>query len=237
MKAIRLIVQKKGPTQINRTRGPSWVLALLVLFLAGISQSLSGQGIHNSHHDFPNEWKGTGRNCMPCHFPKDTLFNTDKSHYWSKRMDSLIYQVFSVSEQDGAPGGNSKLCLSCHDGSVAHDNHLNKSYSTKEGGFRKQMDFSPEHPVSVSYPTTGVRDKKLRDPRTTMSGLGGSIDQDLLSAGRVECTSCHDVHLARNTQGCIGCHRDGNFKSGRTMDLSLRVSNTHSALCLTCHIK
>jgi predicted CXXCH cytochrome family protein len=60
--------------------------------------------------------------------------------------------------------------------------------------------------------------EELFDPTTTPSGLGGTIDADMLFTAKVECASCHDVH-------------DSGFPSLLVMD------NAASALCLTCHDK
>ncbi|MDP2364722.1 MAG: cytochrome c3 family protein, partial [Ignavibacteria bacterium] len=80
-----------------------------------------------------------------------------------------------------------------------------------------------------------VADGKLNDPSITPSGLGGTIEDDLLGeGGMLSCTTCHDVHVSRNTQGCIGCHSVHPFV---TRTLSLRIPNEGSQLCLTCHNK
>jgi predicted CXXCH cytochrome family protein len=47
----------------------------------------------------------------------------------------------------------------------------------------------------------------------------GTINTNLLSSGKMQCSSCHDVH---NSAGVLGL---------------LRKSNAGSALCLTCHHK
>ena len=61
----------------------------------------------------------------------------------------------------------------------------------------------------------------MQNPETAMSGLGGTIDNDLLIDNKLECSSCHDVHN--------GAAEDvGNL---------LVKSNSGSALCLTCHLK
>jgi hypothetical protein len=92
-----------------------------------------------------------------------------------------------------------------------------------------------EHPISFSYSSAlALADGGLEDPSTTMSGLGGTIAEDLLDDGYMECTSCHDVHVPRKTvSGCNGCHR----VPGREPSLSIRIPNEKSALCLTCHKK
>jgi len=59
----------------------------------------------------------------------------------------------------------------------------------------------------------------LFPPTTTNSGLGSTIDNDMLFDGKMECASCHDVH---NRFGVSGL---------------LKMSNVNSELCLTCHNK
>ena len=83
-------------------------------------------------------------------------------------------------------------------------------------------DLSDDHPISFTYGTTlATADGELFDPTITASGLGGNIDADMLFGAtndQLECASCHDVHDDTH----------GNF---------LIMSNTASALCLTCHNK
>ena len=96
-------------------------------------------------------------------------------------------------------------------------------------------DLTHEHPISFEYSTALAKaDGGLEDPATAPSGLSGTIAEDLLQNGFMECSSCHDVHVARKTvDGCNGCHR----VPGREPSLSIRVPNEKSALCLTCHKK
>ena len=71
-------------------------------------------------------------------------------------------------------------------------------------------DLSDDHPVSIDYAI-----KRALDPDAFEVTPTGGIK---LFNGMVECASCHDVHNPQN----------GTF---------LRVSNTGSGLCKTCHIK
>ena len=81
-------------------------------------------------------------------------------------------------------------------------------------------DLSDDHPISFTYNTAlATADGGLWDPASALSGLGGTIDADLLSGSMVECSSCHDVH---NSYG---------------IPFLLVKSNAASALCLTCHDK
>ena len=48
-----------------------------------------------------------------------------------------------------------------------------------------------------------MSDKSESDAGPALSEAG---EQGRAVAVRTGCTSCHDVHIARNTQGCSGCH-------------------------------
>ena len=93
------------------------------------------------------------------------------------------------------PDGPSKLCLGCHDG----------SYSMLSDLGNRNLVFDTEsltrtHPISFTYDSAlaaRARWYGLRDPASTPSGLGGTIQRDLLDANsKMQCTSCHDPHPA-----------------------------------------
>ncbi|HXG57533.1 MAG TPA: cytochrome c3 family protein [Thermoanaerobaculia bacterium] len=72
--------------------------------------------------------------------------------------------------------------------------------------------------MEISYENSFLEGRgSLRAP-SSPSGLGGSIESDLLVDGRIECTSCHNPHATET----------------RSM---LRIDNTGSRLCLACHDK
>ncbi len=208
--------------------------------LVFISVNSHGQGILNSHHDFTREsWSGN-ESCKPCHTPHNANTDVVDAPLWNHQLTSATFQVYSSSTLNSAPGqptGHSKLCLSCHDGTVAFEDHSgNIGGSLFADWGNRTTDLRGGHPISFEYSSTlATVDTKLYDPESTPSGLGGTIKEDLLQNGNMECTSCHDVHLERNTQGCIGCHYYDNGPI--TVSLSLHKSNQGSALCLTCHIK
>ena len=123
------------------------------------------------------------------------------------------------------PDGASKLCLTCHDGAYGA---ITSAHTFGDG---KPMTLSGSHPVSFRYDTSLTFDPKLhmpgslRDPASTASGLTplGTIATDLLDgSGKMQCSSCHDVHHSG-----IGTHHlryDYASDGGRTM-------------CRTCHNK
>ncbi|NOY60269.1 MAG: cytochrome C [Calditrichaeota bacterium] len=215
----------------------------IYIFISYLLFAVSALGdISNSHHDFSGaSWSGNEM-CKPCHTPHNANTEVPDSPLWNHEVTHASFTVYSSPTFDaiaGQPSGHSKLCLSCHDGTVAIDNYGGSTGGTKYAGFGNVgTDLSDDHPISFQYNSAlATTDGNLYDPSTTTSGLGGTIAEDLLNNGRVECTSCHDVHISRNTQGCSGCHNMHGGGHGITKTLSLRISNDNSALCLTCHRK
>lgn len=112
---------------------------------------------------------------------------------------------------------DSKVCLSCHDGVTARASHTTTNVGDIEN-IEFSMDFN--HPVSIDFNSQIARSKSyLNDPSITPSGLGGTIEQDLLVNGKVECSSCHILFLNVSTQKYA----------------TLIKSNSGSQLCFTCH--
>ncbi len=166
--------------------------------------------------------------CLPCHTPHDAKVEPDAPLWNHTLAEGTGYTLYSGYEMDatvGQPDGTSKLCLSCHDGTVAIDSYGGTTGGTFiDGGFSVGRDLSHEHPISFIYNSAlATADGELHDPSTVNSGLGGTIHNDLLSGpvnlGKMQCSSCHDVHR-------------------KVIRPNLLVKgNTASALCLTCHNK
>lgn len=212
---------------------------LLIQFIIG---TISAQGLKNTHHDFHSAaWNPNGEYCLPCHTPHNANQIVPDSPLWNHQVTTAVYNVYASSSLDatmGQPSGVSKLCLSCHDGTVAVDSHSGITTGTRFilNSAKTGTALTNDHPISFTYDgALAAVDNELYDPSITMSGLGGTIEQDLLRNGKLECTSCHDPHISRNTSGCASCH----FIHGSmtTLSVSIWKSNTGSALCLTCHKK
>ena len=201
------------------------ILAWIVLAICvGVLAASAYAGIANSDHDFSSSgWSG-GEICLPCHTPHGADTGVSGAPLWNHEVSTQTYTLYSSSTLDasmGQPDGASKLCLSCHDGTVAIDSFGGNTGSTMIGGSENLgTDLSGTHPLSFTYDAVlATADGGLHNPATAQSGLGGTIDADLLLGGKLECASCHDVH-----------NKDNN-------DDLLRKSNAGSALCLTCHDK
>ena len=147
--------------------------------------------------------------------------------------------LFNGRATIGQPGGVSRLCLSCHDGTVAINNYgRDKQRDYSESGrdnsgamINAQWEIGANpygllnhHPIGFSYLDVALHDDEIADPATPIVGSGTpeltTIGSLLYGGGRMECVTCHDVHNSKNT--------------GETF---LWISDRQSAFCLTCHLK
>ena len=121
----------------------------------------------------------------------------------------------------GQPSASTKLCLSCHDNTVAvGGTTFIGTVGSPVGYANTGIDLSNDHPVSFTYDAALVALDPGLKPVTALSGIGtGTIASSMLFAGKMECASCHNVH------------------NGAGIAHLLVKTNAASALCLTCHIK
>jgi predicted CXXCH cytochrome family protein len=175
--------------------------------------------ITGSGHDFSAEtWNSTagGEICEPCHTPHGAVNNVQAPLWNHTNTTFASFQVYTSATMNvtpGQPDGESIACLSCHDGSVALDSFGGNAGSTTMSGSKLVgTDMRDDHPISFLYSASvSGGDTGLKS--------GASVS-NLLFTGKVQCSSCHDVH---------------NGGSGTTN--LLVMSNSGSALCLTCHNK
>ncbi len=182
--------------------------------------------ITGSAHDFSNAgWNTTGETCIVCHAPHGGAALSD-APLWNHSLTTQNFTLYSSPTLHAAdlsqPAGATRLCLSCHDGTIALDSFGGTTGTNFQGNpIAPSGNLGSEHPISFTYnDALSIADGGLNPPSTTTSGLGGTIADDLLFNNRVECASCHDVHNALGTGGFL-----------------LVKSNAGSGLCLTCHAK
>jgi hypothetical protein len=220
----------------------------------------SGAGITLSPHDFTDDvvagvatpgseigggWNTAEEICRVCHAPHDHALASQyylSGLLWNHEVSAETYTMYDSTwssfidgVQSAQPDGSAKLCLSCHDGSIAldtFDKYAGGTSNVSDYGSNFEVpgfvdganqDLRGTHPISITY--DNVADPALKDPATTAMGLSGVID-DVLDFGKVQCSSCHDVHDQESVAGTP----------------LLRVANdsgtgTASGLCLTCHVK
>ena len=155
--------------------------------------------------------------CIFCHTPH---FATTDGPLWNHQMSAATYLPYTsatLKATVGQPTGASRLCLSCHDGTVAlgmvnsRTGGIAMNTATLTGTNDLGVNLTGDHPVSFVYNgALAAADGNLVNPAT----LPPAVQLD--RSGQLQCTACHDPH---NNQF-------GNF---------LVQDNSGSALCLTCH--
>lgn len=201
---------------------------LYILFLvfglgAGATRAASIlQSVHNL------SVTGTGTNtatvqsdaCVFCHTSHKAM---PKSPLWNHASSGVTYTPYTsstIKATIGQPTGSSRLCLSCHDGTVALGSLAGGSNSVTmkngvttmpKGRFNLGTDLSGDHPISFVYDMNLISsDPQLRSPANLPKNVKLDANKEL------QCTTCHDPHD----------NRFGNF---------LVQDNANAALCLNCH--
>jgi predicted CXXCH cytochrome family protein len=202
------------------------LLVFVVLFLAASISSYAG--IAGSGHDFSSNAWSRSQICLPCHAPHNNL-NATGDLLWNHNPSSATYTAYNsptmnAADKGSAPSSLSKTCLSCHDGTIALDAYHGAPTPSTSGNISGDANIgtvlSNDHPVSITYDATTISaDGNLAALSATTGITGKTTVASLLYSGKVECSSCHDVHNKYSVTGL------------------LVKSNASSALCLTCHTK
>lgn len=243
MTYLRRILTAAGVTAASIT--------LLVLAGTGVAQANgNGNGIVNSPHDFSGSaWNFRGEICRTCHVPHDHAKSTklyENGLLWNHQVSATTYTMYDAAwsntldnTQSAQPDGTAKLCLGCHDGEVAI-NQFDRNFDGVSDGVGQTIDLinaafeipgsnalgdlRGTHPLSIAYNGT---DGGL-NPATNAMGTSGTIDS-VLDNGKVQCSSCHDVHDTAG-EAVGGTHL---LRVAQTV----ASGGTASGLCLTCHNK
>ena len=226
--------------------------------IVGSAHDLSSFGPSAGFGDSVDQ-AGLNRICIYCHAPHNTVksagnlnpsgFNASTVTYyplWNHDITTLTYQTYTNGPDaptvgqhafNGAPlsqpGSVSRLCLSCHDGSVAPNVYGNFNGATSSNSIPGTMisggkmiggggDLTNHHPIGMNYANVVAADDEIATPDTQFIGFNptGLTIGDVLWGGKMECSTCHDVH---------------NTKSQGTK--FTWVSDEQSNLCLSCHLK
>lgn len=220
-----------------------WFLAAA---LAAAAAPVGAGVIAGSAHDFTatgsggSTWNVAGATqqvCVICHTPHQASTTTTAAALWNHANTTQTYTLYSSTTMKATlaqPGPSSKLCLSCHDGTVAVDSfggatgtHSISTTSRRNLGATALND---DHPIGFTYDAAlATSNGSLFDPASKVVTIGSSpsksdtITNVLLYSGKMECSSCHDVH---NT-----------FTVGANGTGMVKISTSGSAICLACHNK
>jgi len=207
------------------SRQPRAFMTVLSFALLG-AFARADESVVNSKHDLSAQGPGPIRAvseteiCIFCHTPHNAAPQTPLWNRESPRTHYRIYQSSTTDARINQPSGPSKMCLSCHDGSMALGNVLSRPAShpivmtartIPPGTTDLTSDLSDDHPIGFRYDRALANaDREVRSPEVV------SQDLPLGAHGEVHCTTCHDPHD----------NELGDF---------LRISDQMAAICVACH--
>lgn len=185
---------------------------------------------HNLSVSGPGEIKAVSeeRVCIFCHAPHHANPSTP---LWSRDTSSSEYDLYdstTLVAKPGQPSGSARLCLSCHDGTIAlgalFGSDRNVNAISMAGGFVKLpagrnsnlagttgRDLANDHPISFPYTNELAQ---LNGQLNLPASLPSQVR--LEQGNMLQCTACHNPH--KNPYGKF-----------------LVVDNSRSQLCIICH--
>ncbi len=188
--------------------------------------SVSAQGdsiitsVHNLSVSGPGPVKATTQTeiCIFCHTPHNA--RPDIPYLWNRRDPAGPYTPYyssTLKAAVGQPTGASRLCLSCHDGTIAPGAVLSQAtampFTASMTGRSSILgtNLADDHPVSFDYAAAAA----LSNNQLVSAGSLPSVVR-LDAAGQMQCTACHNPHndqygkfLVMFNQGgalCVSCH-------------------------------
>lgn len=203
-----------------------------------LTSSLAVAGIASTKHNLSASGTGTYKAtaetqiCVYCHAPHNA---NPSAPLWNHTLSGAIYQPYSSNTMKaaapGQPTGGSKLCLTCHDGTVALGSAANVPGTHFQPGVITGLattllgtsanvgtDLRNDHPVSFTYDSAlAAGNTEVVNPTT----LTGKIKPE--PDGQLQCTSCHDPHSSVYPKFMLTGYQDG--------------AGYGSPLCRTCHNK
>ena len=210
--------------------GKSILPAILIGSLLGAQAAFAGI-ITGSAHDFSlSSWAG-GQICVACHAPHRTNPFSPAAPMWNHQESTMVYRLYSSAVMKATmqqPSPMSKLCLSCHDGTIAIDSfggNVGSRFISQANNLG--TDLNVHHPSSFTYDAAlAALSPSLFNPDSKVVTVGaggqtktGTIASVMLYDNQVECSSCHDVH---------------NTFSATNVAL-MKVTEQGSAICFACH--
>ena len=213
--------------------------AVLLAAAAACGQSSVVNSPHNLSASGPGAIRAAAEDqvCIFCHAPHNA---TPVRPLWNRAMPVEAYTIYTSRALDAAPGqptGMSKMCLSCHDGTIALGSVASRGTpilmaggvtTLPAGAANLGSDLRDDHPVSFRFDSMlAGKDPHVRDP----AQLPPEIRLD--ANGELQCTTCHDAHdnalgdflvmHNNDSQLCNACHQMGT------------TTITAHARCDACH--
>jgi hypothetical protein len=212
--------------------------------------------------------------CVFCHTPHGANLSAP-GPLWNRSISVATYNTYNSGSLDATmegvaldqPNGISKLCLSCHDGTIAIGSVKNRSgsggyqagpisMSGVEGdgtmpvgpngattGFTRRIgtDLTNDHPISFTYDTTlANKDGELRDPASEpeIGNRAPGVSPHIpLDNGQVQCNSCHDPHIRDDVDPTKNIKFLRLNRFQKVSPTSTNFSEANDIICMACHDK
>lgn len=209
--------------KLNEVGHPYLNFLFLIICVFLVCTMIAQATIVSSAHNFSSSgWSG-GEICIACHTPHNADTTVAGASLWNHEVTTAIYTLYDSPTMDAIPnqpGGVSRLCLSCHDSTIALDSFGHNSGSNYISGTADlDTNLSDDHPISIDWdhstvlPAGGSKCANCHNVHTTPS----FISVLPFFSGRVECPTCHDPHnkvpevkmLRKSLAGsdiCLHCH-------------------------------
>ena len=217
------LVRDLLPMCLTRVRARHFLGIVIAGIIALASPADARTSIANTVHNLtptgPGAFKApeTAGLCVYCHTPHNA---SPQRALWNREMSGAIYQLYQSTTLKALvkqPTGSSRLCLSCHDGTLAMGRlRVPPKSGQPTLGFLTGRaligtNLSGDHPISFAYDSALAATRgELVDP------LGSGQTLHLDPNGELQCTSCHDAH-------------------DDTRPNFLRMDTRYGALCTSCH--
>lgn len=211
-----------GPSRLDPLRRAWVAIVLIALTARAAAATLS---IVDSPHNLSSSGPGPvhaldeDRVCIFCHTPHNARTNAP---LWNRNDSAAAYTPYdspTLRARPGQPTGTSKLCLSCHDGTVALGDLVASDTTVTMAGSSTMpaghgligTDLRNDHPISFSYAESlAGSDGQIAPPNAWDPAV------KLDAGGMLQCTTCHDPH--DNQWGAF-----------------LVMPNDEATLCRQCH--
>lgn len=228
-----------------------FLIVALFLLVQRSGAQISGDvlGAHNLSFSGTSPVKGGLDPCLYCHVPHSGVQNPSGA-LWSQTLSTQVYKSYGSTtmhntSQQPVLGGDSSLCLSCHDGTVAVGQTQPFGQIQMTGSMypadKFGTDLQGSHPFSLKTPLVDAPD--LVQSLTTSHTTADPLHAVKLINNDVECTSCHSPHvqmidtvsknfLVRDSssgQLCLSCHEvNPRTVSGQTNPLAQWSAGIHA---------
>jgi hypothetical protein len=243
-----------------------------------------GLGVLGSVHDMNSVGGGVakdaqGRVCAFCHTPHHALDSNapgygDYMPLWSHTMTTQAFTQYGADSYtyDAATAGSidpligpSRLCMSCHDGLIAPDQHYGGTSLTDvkfagneftgadwQIGIGANGALNRTHPIGFKLADAVTADLTSNPASSGETGFNAGVGDgsavylgaktatktiaSQLYNGYMTCATCHDVHNKDNaTNAAAGI--DGDHPDTVNRNYLVFSPQSGSQLCLSCHNK